>query len=301
VSHVFSPVNGRVTKIEAQLGDKVKKGAALATIMSPDLSQASSDYDKAIADEIAAQHDYNRKKELADAHAGSLADLEAAEDNFRKAKAEVSRAKQKNALLRGGSVVSDGFMLRSLIDGEVISRAVNIGQEINGQYSGGSAVELFTIGDVNQVWIMADVFEMDLPRVKTGAKVTVKVVAYPDQKFEGVVDWVSGALDANTRTAKVRCVVPNLDHKLKPEMYATVSIGVNGRKALSVKRSALLHMGDVTEVFVQTGDAPKGMVRFEQRPVVVDEDEDGDYLPVSSGLKPGEQVVTKNAILLTGS
>ncbi|HEY6463275.1 MAG TPA: efflux RND transporter periplasmic adaptor subunit, partial [Polyangiaceae bacterium] len=138
--HVFSPVTGRVVKITAQLGERVKKGQPLATIESPDIGNAVSDVHKAQADLIAAQHDYQRKKELLEQQAGSAADLEAAEDTYRKAKAEVERARQKQDLLRVGSAeaVTQGYTLASPIDGEVLMRNINPGTEIQGQYSGGA-------------------------------------------------------------------------------------------------------------------------------------------------------------------
>src|SRR5262249_10954449 len=151
-------------------GARVKKGAALAIIESPDVGNAFADLAKAQADLIAAEHDFRRQKELYEAHAGSQRDFEAAEDNYGKAKAEMERARRKAALFRkaGGDDVTQGFTLRAPIDGEVISRSVNPGAEVQGQYSGGTAVELFTIGELDSVWVLADVFEMDLGRVAKG-------------------------------------------------------------------------------------------------------------------------------------
>jgi membrane fusion protein, heavy metal efflux system len=302
VSHVFSPVTGRVVKIDAQPGQRVKKGASLATIESPDVGNAFSDLAKAHADLTAAEHDFKRQKELFDAHAASQKDFESSQDNYQKAKAELSRAQKKAQLLSRGSAdsVTQEYTLRAPIDGEVVSRNMSPGMEVVGQYSQGNALELFTVGELDHVWVLADVFEMDLGRVKKGARVTVRVVTYPSRIFEGVVDWVSGQLDPNTRTAKVRCTIANPERDLKPEMYATVSVSVAERKALAIPRSAMLRLGDQTVVFVETGSAPNGQIRFERRPVAVDEDEGGDYMPVTHGLERGEKIVTAGAILLAG-
>ncbi len=190
--------------------------------------------------------------------------------------------------------------MRAPIDGEVVSRNMTSGMEVVGQYSQGNAVELFTIGEMDYVWVVADVFEMDLGRIKKGARVSVRVVTYPNRVFVGQVDWVSGQLDPTTRTAKVRCTIDNKDRALKSEMYATVSISVAERKAMAIPRSAMLRLGDQTVVFVETGGAPNGQIRFERRPVAVDEDEGGDFLPVTHGLERGEKIVTSGAILLAG-
>jgi cobalt-zinc-cadmium efflux system membrane fusion protein len=302
VAHIFSPVTGRVARILANLGDRIHKGQPLAVITSPDIGQASSDLGKADADLIAAEHDFKRKKELFEAHAASQADYETAEDNYRKAKAEKERAYQKAFLLRTGSVdsVTQGYTLTSPIEGELIARAVNPGIEVQGQYGGGTAVELFTVGELDHVWVLADVYEMDIARVKVGARVNVKVVAYPGKMFDGRVDWVSGALDPTSRTAKIRCSFDNPDRLLKPEMYATVTISVEESRALAVPKGAVLRLGDQTVVFVQIGTTPDGKLKFERVPVQVDEGEASEWLPLQHGLDKGTKIVTQGAILLAG-
>jgi membrane fusion protein, heavy metal efflux system len=302
VAHIFSPVTGRVARIDASLGQRLHKGQPLAVITSPDIGQASSDLGKADADLIAAEHDFNRKKDLFDSHAASQADYETAEDNYRKARAEKERAYQKAFLLRTGTVntVSQGYTLTSPIEGELIARAVNPGIEVQGQYSGGTAVELFTVGELDKVWVLADVYEMDIARVNVGAKVSVRVVAYPGKTFEGRVDWVSGTLDPTSRTAKVRCTFDNPERLLKPEMYATISISVEEKKALALPKGAVLRLGDQTVVFVQSGTTPDGKLKFERAPVKVDEGEGSQWLPVEHGLDKGAKVVTQGAILLAG-
>jgi len=302
VGHVFSPVTGRVSRILADPGARVKKGSPLCAIQSPDVGNAFADLGKAEADLTAAQHDFQRQKELFDAHAGSQKDFESAEDSYGKAKAEMERSRQKARLFRGGGAdaVTQEFTLRAPIEGEVIARNVNPGAEVLGQYSGGSAVELFTIGELDRVWVIADVFEMDLGRVKKGAPVSIKVVAYPEQVFTGVVDWMSDLLDPTARTAKVRCAIANPGRELKPEMYATVSIGVAGQNALALPRTAILRIADQTVVFVEEGSVPDGRKRFVRRIVALSDDEAGDLVPVTHGLVAGDKVVTSGAILLSG-
>jgi len=144
------------------------------------------------------------------------------------------------------------------------------------------------------------VFEMDLARVKKGATVTIRVVAYPDQVFSGIVDWISDLLDPTTRTARVRCDVENPKRQLKPEMYATVTVGVPGRETLAVPLTAILRISDQTVVFVEQGQTPDGRRRFVRRVVGAGDDEGTSMVPVASGLRAGERVVTSGAILLSG-
>lgn len=299
VGRVFSPVSGRVSRIDVQLGARVKKGDPIAVIESPELGLASSDVGKAQADLIAASHDVDRQRELLAAKAASQRDFEQAEDAFRKAKAELERAKQKARLLRAGDGVSQTYIARAPIDGDVISKNITLGMEVQGQYSGGAATELFTIGEMDQVWVVADVFEMDIARIRLGSKALVKVIAYPDRIFEGKVDWISGTLDPQTRTARVRCNFDNKDHALKPEMFATVQLSVEERKALAIPRTALVRIGSQTVVFVHNGKTDDGKLRFERLPVIVDEGEGSPWIPISHGPQKGTEIVISSAILLS--
>jgi cobalt-zinc-cadmium efflux system membrane fusion protein len=300
VGHVFSPVTGRVVQIQAQLGAHVKKGQPLATIESPDIGSAVSDVNKAQADLIAAEHDYNRQRELMAGRATSEAVLEQSEDSWRKAKAELERARQKSFLLHAGGVdaVTQTYRLVSPVDGEVLARNINPGIEVQGQYASGAAQELFTIGELDEVWVIADIYEIDLARVHVGSPVQVSVVSYKDEVFAGTVDWVSGMLDPTTRTAKVRCTLPNPDRKLRPEMYATARISVNGKRALAIPRPAVLRLGEYRVVFLRVG-VDGARVRFARVPVEVDESEAGPWLEVMHGVEVGQQVVVSGAVLLS--
>src|SRR3954467_14307608 len=114
---------------------------------------------------------------------------------------------------------------------------------------------------------------MDLARVRRGAPVSIKVVAYPDRVFAGKVDWIADALDPASRTARVRCSIPNTTRELKPEMYATVAISVAAPPVTALPRASLLRIGDQTVVFVEMATDPDGRVKFSRRIVAVNEDE----------------------------
>jgi cobalt-zinc-cadmium efflux system membrane fusion protein len=304
VGHVFSPVTGQVVKISALLGQHLKKGDALAVIQSPDIGQASSDLGKANADIAAAERDYKREKELWEKHATSQKDFETAEDTYRKAKAEKERALQKAFLFRSGNVdtVSQSYTLPSPIEGEVLMRNLSPGAEVQGQNIGtGNPQELFTIGEVDEVWVIADLYELDLSRVHVGEPATVRVVAYPGKVFEGRVDWVSGMLDPASRSAKVRCTFANAERLLKPEMYATVAISVEARKSLALPKGSVLRLGADTAVFLQDGTTPDGRLRFKRVSVSVDEGEGSQWLPIvaTGPLKAGASLVTAGTVLLS--
>lgn len=303
VTHVYSPVTGRVVRIDGKLGQRVKKGDTLAVIQSPDIGQFSSDLDKAEADLIAADHNLKRQRDLFAAQAASAADVEQAEDNYRKAKAERDRAQQKSRLLRAGNVdtVTQTYTLTSPIDGETIARFVNPGVEVQGQYGGGSAIELFTVGELDKLWVMVDVFELDLPAVKEGTAAIVTVPSFPERQFPAKIDWISGAIDPASRTVKVRCVLDNADRALRPEMYATVQLDLDRRTVPAIPRSAIFRIKDDLFVFVESGKAPTGARRFVRTKVHVDERHtSGDWLAAPQEVASGASVVTHNAIMMVG-
>ncbi len=302
VTHVFSPVSGRITRLLAAPGDRVKKGSPLVAILSPDLGSAFSDELKAKADLVAAEHEVTRQREMFALNASSRRDLEAAEDNFKRVQAEHQRAMLKTRLLRQGTFdqVSQEYVLRAPMEGEIIARMATPGLEVQGQYSGGGAVELFTVGSTDQLWLLGDVYEADLSHVKKGAAVDLKGAAFAEQVYRGTVDWISDTLDPATRTAKVRCVFKNLDRQLRPEMYVVVGIAAPTRSTLAVPRDALLRLGDDTIAFVEGKQLENGEVPFVRRRVVANEELPGNLVPVIAGLQEGERVASRGSIFFVG-
>jgi cobalt-zinc-cadmium efflux system membrane fusion protein len=298
VAHVLSPLSGRVVRIDADLGAHVRKGQALALLESPDVGVATSDLNKATANLIAAEHAFERQKDLLQAKATSEAALEQAEDAWRTAKAEHERASQKVTLLHAGRTVTQFYPLTAPIDGDVLARTLTPGLNLQGTYSGGTSPELFTIGDLDRVWVMADVYETDLARVHVGAHVEVTVMGLT-QPFEGNVEWLADVLDPQTRTARLRCSIANADALLKPEMYGTVRVSVAPGSALAIARSAILHLADLTFVFVDRGPTADGREKFERLPIVADESGPGLWVPVAHGLDRGERVVVQGAQALS--
>lgn len=299
VAHVYSPVAGRITRIDAALGQHVKKGDALAMIESPDIGVASSDVGKAKADLVATERAFRRQGRLLAQGASSQSDYEAAEDTYHRAKAELDRATQRSRLMGTSGDVTQSFVLRASIEGNIVARSVTPGMEVQSQYSVGSALELFTIGTTDRVWVVSEVYEMDAQRVRTGSAIRVTGVALPSRTFGGTIDYVGEMLDPSLRTLKVRSSLENPDHALKPEMYVTVAISVDARRALAIPRTAVLRLGDQTVVFVDRGAAAGGAERFVRTPVVVDERSPAGLVPVKRGLAKGDRVVTSGAQILS--
>jgi cobalt-zinc-cadmium efflux system membrane fusion protein len=296
VAHVFSPVSGRIVNIDATPGQRVDKGAPLVELESPDVGAAVADVGKARSDLAAAQRELERQRKLVAQHASAQKELDQAENAYERARAELARAEQRALLLRGSGVdaVTQRIVLRAPIAGEVIFRAANPGTDIAGQSAGGPSPELFTIGSLDPIWAQADIPEAQLAKIKVGAGVQVRVVAYGDRTFPGEVEWISGALDPATRMARLRCTLRNPKRELLPEMYATVSVATAGHEALAIPRSAVVPVGDERTVFVQTGTTETGQIKLQRRRVLIGESE-GDLLAVRGGISPGDHIVVAGA------
>jgi cobalt-zinc-cadmium efflux system membrane fusion protein len=303
VAHVFSPVSGRVTKVLGAFGQRVGKGEPLAVIESPDLGSAWSDLIKARADRVAAEREFERQRDLLEHHAAAERDSEVAQDNVAKARAEVERAQLRLRMLHAsesGSATQE-FFLRSPISGEIVNRTATPGLEVQGMLSSANVVaELFTVGDIERVWVWGDIYQRDLGKVRRGQKVTISSVAYPGHAITGALDFIANALDPQTHTAKIRCAVPNRDHALKPEMYVALSVELERRESLALPQTAVIRSGDRQTIYVEDGKTDDGRTRFRERTVEIGEADDG-WVGVLSGLVPGDRVVVAGSILLSGS
>src|SRR5262249_41176570 len=269
---------------------------------SPDLATAWSDLVKARADAVAAAHENERQRNLFEHGAGSERDYESARDNAAKAEAELERAELRLKLLHGSleTRATQEVLLRPPLAGEIVHRAATPGLEVQGMLASANVVqELFTVGEIDPIWVWGDVYERDLGRVRAGQSVAITSVAYPGRTISGTVDFVGPQLDPQTRTARIRCVVRNPERLLKPEMFVTLSIEIEKREALALPRSAVIKTGERQTVFVADGKTGDGRSRFLQRAVELDDADDG-WVGVASGVKAGDRVVTSGAILLSG-
>ena len=295
IARVFSPVDGRVVAVSADVGQRVRAGDPLLSIDVLENRRAARDALKAEAEVVAAEHNYKRAKELY-ARGEARGDMEAAEDQYRDAKAWLDVIRAKARLLTPEGTPGNPFVLRAPIDGEVLGRAVEHGPVY--AFMGGAEPEpLFVVGERPGLWANADVPVSEVARVAAGQKVRATPATRAGKVFEGKVDWVSSVVDA-AGTRGVRCVFPNPTGERDPEMEVTVVI-LTGEKRLSVPRSAVVRQGERTEVFVRRGGGAGGTLRFERRAVEVEEGAPGEQVAARAGVAEGEEVVRNGAALLS--
>jgi cobalt-zinc-cadmium efflux system membrane fusion protein len=215
-------------------------------------------------------------------------DVEAAEADWHQAEAENLRAKARLNNLSGKS--NDGlFSLKAPLSGTISERQVNAGSEVRPD----AANPLFIITDTQHLWVLIDLPEHQLSKVKVGQPVFIEVDAYPEEIFYGRVTVVGETLDPLTRRVQVRCYVNNPQHKLKPEMYARVTPDVDNEARMPrIPNSALFTQGVSSYVFVELSP---GVLQRRKVELAL---QDAEYVYVKQGLNAHDRVVTTGALLL---
>lgn len=282
------PVNamssGRVVEVRARLGDYVRKGQVLLTLTSPDLASAISDHRKAVADELLARRQLERSQDLFEHGATAQKDLQIAEDAEDKAKVDVQTTAEHIRILGGDANASMPIIeLRAPVSGTIVEQNVTTAAGVK---SLDNSPNLFTIADLSHVWMLCDVYENDLAKVRLGEPAVVTLNAYPDHKIQGRISNISSLLDPNTRTAKVRIDLANSGDLMKPNMFGTVVFTSQGNKPrLAVPAGAVLRLQDRDWVFVKLNDKQFRRTEVQGLPAGAD-----GYQQIVAGVNPGDQV-----------
>jgi cobalt-zinc-cadmium efflux system membrane fusion protein len=288
---VISLANGRVVDIKTRLDDNVKKGQLLFRVQSADVSGAFDAYLKAANDEQLANKAYVRAEDLYKHGAISQAMLEQAEDSEKDAKADLTAAEQQLNVLgvdknHPSPVVDVYAPISGVIIGQNITNAAAAGVTLSG------TATAFTIADLSTVWILCDVYENDISKIKLGQEARFKLNAYPDHPLVGHISDIGPVLDPSIRTAKVRIEVANPGF-LKLGMFGTATFTSQTTETHAVvPADAVLHLHDRDWVYL-----PVGGNQFRRAEVHAGKMLDSNRQEILSGLEPGQQVVT-NALLL---
>lgn len=290
---VYTPFSGRVEKILVQPGVAVKQGQALAVIASPDFGQAQSDARRAASEYGLAEKNLARVRELAQHGVAAGKELQNAEAEHIRARAELDRTQRRLALYGGRHEgVDQTYTLSSPIAGLVVERNINPGQELRPEQITSNMPPLFVITDPGQLWAQIDAAERDLDRMRVGKAVTLHSPAYRDEPFQATITAISDFLDPSTRTVKVRAVLKNPGRKLKAEMFVTAEIDADNETVLLVPTKSVYFQGGRNYVFVEDGGG-----RYTRREVQLD-DVYGNDVEVVQGLGDGEKVVTQGSLML---
>ena len=298
---VFTPYQGRIIALFAEVGNDVKKGQILFTIDSPDLLQAESTLIAAAGVMELTTRNLARLKELYTSRAVSQRDLDqgisdqqTAEGNLRAGRDAVRIFGKTDAEI--DQIVADRkadptLVVRSPIDGRVTARNAAPGLYVQP----GSAPAPYTVADINTMWMLANVAEDDSPAFRVGQEVQVKISAFPGEQFDGKITTIGSSVDPNTRRVLVRSEIKDPKHELRSGMFANFVITVGAPvRSPAVPLNGVVREGDGTQTIWVTADRR----RFTRRTVEIGQQRDG-YRQILQGVHPGELVASDGAIFLS--
>lgn len=313
VAHVFPLSQGVVRNIFVQLGSQVVAGQSLLRYDNVELGTLTGEHRSLLGnlEKVRAQQDVSAKNL---ARAESLLKVEAisqreyevrraekeqADAGVNSARSEVASSEEKlhrfgltedqiRSVSTGGTHRTSSLNdVRAPIGGVISKYAVANGEIISPDK------ELFTVVDPSRVWVLADVYEKDLGAVPQRGTCSVKLTAFPTETFVGKVEYISESLDPASRTAKLRCVLPNPDNRIRLDMFAELEIPTTRKQmALTVPNSAIQEIDNEPIVFVQ-----RGPEEFEKRNVKIGSKGDQNT-EILDGLTSGEKVVTNGTLQL---
>jgi cobalt-zinc-cadmium efflux system membrane fusion protein len=310
---VLAPFSGRVVRLIAKIGDRVKRGEPLFELDSPEVVQPQNDFiaavtamnkarsqlDLAIIVEKRLEDLYEGKaaalKEWQQAQAqlvGAQNDLRSAEMTIEAVRArlrivgftddEIASLREKGAIRRATPILAP-------IDGTITARKVGSGQYVRND----TGEALYVIADLSTMWLKAQVPEIDIPLVRVGQELEVKVSALPSRLYKARITVISAATEAVTRRLIVRSEIPNPEGALKSEMFASFKIETGADELTpAVPVEAVIREGELATVWVE--DEP---MLFKRRKVRLGMEQEG-RVQIREGVKEGEQIVTRGAIFV---
>jgi cobalt-zinc-cadmium efflux system membrane fusion protein len=295
IAHVSPRISGKIVTVKASLGDSVAAGQVLVTLDSVELGEALSRYHQSRTRLALAQANMDRIKALVEKKIAARKEIYQAETDYKTAQTELHTDEERLSLyglsaadLQGDHRKRPLLPVRSPMVGIITEKHAIVGELSD------PAKSLYTIADLSSVWVLVDIHEKDLAKVRRGQVATVMVGAFPDQKFRGRITYLADLVDESTRTVKARVEVANPGRRLKPEMFATVELAMasDAPAVLAVPEEAVQELDGKKLIFVAENDT-----EFEARPVEVGR-ASGGMVEVVSGLKEGERYAAKGAFIL---
>ena len=298
---VFTPYQGRIIALFAEVGDDVKKGQTLFTIDSPDLLQAESTLIAAAGVLELTNRNLARLQELYTTRAVSQAALEQSVSDQQTAQGNLRAARDAVRIFGKTDAEIDQIVAQRLADPTLV-----VPSPINGRITArnaapgllvqpGNAPAPYTVANIDTMWMLANVAEIDSPAFRVGQPEQVRISAFPGRVFDGKVTTIGASVDPNTRRVLVRSEIKDPQHELRAGMFAsfTISVGAPTRSP-AIPVDGVVREGDGTMTVWVTADRR----HFIQRTVKIGEERDG-YRQILDGVKVGELAATEGAIFLS--
>ncbi|SIT84346.1 efflux RND transporter periplasmic adaptor subunit [Pontibacter indicus] len=294
----FVPLlDGVVSKVNFSLGDYAKAGTVLLEVRSPELSSLNVELRTAQAQLKLAQRQLSATQEMFDDGVASERELIGAQQDVEMARLEITKV-QENLGIYGGSLERGVLIIKAPFSGYVVSKNIVSGQQIEAGDD-----PLFSISDLEEVWVMANVYAGNLRSVKQGMEVEVRASSYPDQVFKGKIDRLANTFDTEERVLKARIKLQNPDLLLKPEMFVNVSVtqatddqDMKEKRLLSLPSKAMIFSNSKHQVVVYRDSCNFEIMHLV--PVYQTSDAVVVQESLTEGLMEGDKVVTENHLLI---
>ena len=286
-AHVGPIVPGRITKVAAALGDRVRRGQLWGVVASSDVSSARARLDQARARLAAAESTLRRQQQLSTEGIGAQRSLIDAEAQVGELRAEVEGAQRQLSVFGSGS--AGELLLTSPIDGVIVAVHATLGETATPDQAA------FIVTDPTKVWVRGNVPELELSRVQNGSAALVRLHAFPDVAMPGTVTYVAPALDERTRSLPIRVSLQAPDARLRSGLFGSIELvgGTADERVLVVPIDAVATLNGQQVVFVPA-DEPNG---FRPQPVSLGR-RAGGFFEVRSGLTEGARLAVSGAFTL---
>jgi cobalt-zinc-cadmium efflux system membrane fusion protein len=287
VVKLFPMVSGIINDIKVMLGDYVHKGQVLAIIRSSEMAGFGNDLVNAESNLRVAKKNLEASQDMFNSGLASQKELLTAQAANEQAQSELNRIKRVLQINSGNS--NGDYIVRSPINGFVVEKMATNDMSIRPDNS----TSLFTISDLKNVWIIANVYESNISMVHLNDEVDVSTLSYPGKVFRGKVDKIMNVLDPTNKVMKVRIVLPNPGYVLKPEMFANVKVTNEGNHdALCAASSAIIFDHSQNYVLVYHTNTDIKIIPVE----VINAIDDRTY--ISGNIKVGDKIIASQAILI---
>ncbi len=290
VNKVYPRSSGQVVESKVTLGDKVHAGQVLAVLRSADVAGNYADLSSANADINITKRQMDNTESLYKNGIASEKEYTEAKQNYGKALA-VKNKIQSVITINGGNNSNAGgtYVLTAPIDGYIVEKKVNAGNFIRGDMGD----YLFTVSDLKNVWVNANVFEADISKVKEGYAVQVSTLAYPEKVFNGKIEKISEVLDPTSKTLKVRIRLDNSERLLRPQMFAKVIVSNReNKKAICIPTKSLISLNGKTYVVIFNSNSDMKIAEISILKSA------GEKTYTSSGVILGQKIITRNQLLV---
>ncbi len=287
VARIYPMVSGNIGGISVEPGDYVRKGQVLGVIQSAEMAGYGNDVVTSKTNLLIAGKNLDAAEDMFKSGLVSQKDLATTRELYKQAQAQLIRSTEV-LRINGGNTAAK-FVVRSPIDGFVVEKQVNNNMSIRPD----NANDLFTISDLKDVWVYANVYESNISKVHLGDAVQITTLSYPNKIFYGKIDKILNVLDPTNKVMKVRVVLPNPGYLLKPQMFTSVSVvNKTNQESLSVPSGAIIFENSQYFILIYKSNSDVTITPVQ----LIGSNGGRSY--ITGPVRAGDKIIGSNAVLI---